>query len=261
MTEPELSIIIVSWNVKDLLKKCLESIFASQGNFNSEVIVVDNASTDRTAEMVRVKFPQVKFLANEKNIGYAAANNLGFAQSSGKYILFLNPDTVILDNTLEKMLEFVKGNDKIAIAGCKHLNPDKTLQPSIRRFPTVTAIVLILLKIAKIFPDLPALRHYFARDFDYNRLQIVDQVAGSFFFTKREILQKIGPFDEQFFTWFEEVDLCRRAKAAGWQVWYNPTAEIIHVGGQSFKQQLVLKNQKIFFQSAWRYFRKNGFGG
>jgi len=255
---PDLSIIIVSWNVKDWLKSCLDSIYKYAGDLAPEVIVVDNQSHDRTAEMVRLNFAQVKLMTNEKNVGYATANNQGYAVSKGEYILFLNPDTLILPDTLATMIDFMAGNEKIGIAGCQHLNPDQTLQPSVRRFPTLSAIFLIISKLAKVFPNLPPLNRYLARDFDYHRLQPVDQVAGSFFLCRRAMLQQIGAYDENFFTWFEEVDLCRRAQKAGWQVWYNPAAQIIHHGGRSFKQQLVYKNQKNFIKSAWHYFRKSG---
>lgn len=257
MPTTELSIIIVSWNVKKLLAKCLESIFKNQGNLDLEIIVVDNASKDKTVEMIKQEFSRIKLIANNKNLGFAKANNQGIKQSQGEFILILNPDTEIIGNGLEKMLEFMKQNQKAGIAGCQHLNPDKTIQPSVRRFPTLVPILLILTKIAKILPNLPSLKKYLAKDFNYKQQRQVDQTAGSFLMIRRQVIEKIGLFDEKFFTWFEEVDLCKRAKNAGWEIWYTPVAEIIHHGGASFKQQLTLKNQRIFFQSAWRYFNKH----
>ncbi|MFA6381837.1 MAG: glycosyltransferase family 2 protein [Candidatus Buchananbacteria bacterium] len=258
MPSPELSIIIVSWNVKDLLKKCLESIIKYRGDLTFEIIVVDNASGDGTVEMIKKEFPRVVLIPNTTNLGFGTANNQGILKSRGDFILVLNPDTVILKDCLPRMVDFMKSNYQVGIAGCKHLNPDWTLQFSVRRFPSFWPIFLIITKIAKIFPNLPALSSYLAKDFNYKIAQPVDQVAGSFFLLRKKTLDEIGLFDENFFTWFEEVDLCRRAVASGWQVWFTPDGEIIHYGGQSFVQQLGVKKQKVFFQSALYYFQKHG---
>ena len=255
----DLSIVIVSWNVRKLLKKCLESIFKNQGDLKLAVIVVDNASSDGTTEMVKNEFPQVALIANQTNLGFAAANNEGIKESQGDYILILNPDTEILKDTLPKTLAFARNLPRPGIVGVRHLNPDLTLQPSVRRFPTFWPLFLTASKLTKIFPQLPALNYYLAKDFAYEKKQIVDQVAGSFMLLARPLLEQIGLFDENFFLWFEEVDLCRRAKTAGWPVWYLAETAIIHHGGQSFGQQLTLKKQKMFFQSAWRYLKKHNF--
>lgn len=258
MPKTELTIVIVSWNVKDLLKKCLESIFENRANLALAVIVVDNGSKDQTAEMVKADFPQVKLIANQSNLGFARANNQGIRESQSEYILALNPDTEIVGSALPTALAFIKNNEQIGLVGAKHLNPDKTLQLSVRRFPNFLVLFLIFSKIAKIFPHLKALNEYLAKDFDYQKSQPCDQTAGSFLLLRKKMLDQIGLFDERFFTWFEEVDLCRRAKTAGWQVWYLAEAEIIHRGGQSFSRQLTLRNQKIFFQSALKYLKKHG---
>lgn len=256
----DLSIVIVSWNVKGLLKKCLESIFQNQGNLELEIVVVDNASQDGTIEMVKKNFPLVNLIANTNNLGFATANNQGIAKSHSDFILILNPDTLVIKNALEKMLDFLQQNYQIGIAGGKHLNPDWTLQPSVRRFPSFWPIFFILTKIAKIFPNIPSVYDYLAKDFNYRLAQPIDQVAGSFLMLRKKTLEEIGLFDENFFIWFEEVDLCKRAKTAGWQIWYIPNAEVIHYGGQSFNQKLTWEKQKLFFQSAWYYFKKHGFG-
>ncbi|MBN1779473.1 MAG: glycosyltransferase family 2 protein [Candidatus Buchananbacteria bacterium] len=255
----ELSIIIVNWNVEKLLERCLESIYKYQGNLELEVIVVDNASKDRSLEMIKNNFPQVKLIVNQANRGFAAANNQGIEIASGRYLLLLNPDTEIKENSLHQSLEFFRTQEKVGVMGCKILNPDGSLQPSVRRFPTITAVILILSKIAKLLPNLPALKKYLAKDFDYRESQAVDQVMGAFFLIKRELIEQIGVLDERFFIWFEEVDFCYRAKKAGWQIWYYPDAEIIHYGGSSFKQALVVRKQWLFFQSALKYFVKHVF--
>ncbi len=259
MQSSKLSIIIVSWNVEKLLRKCLNSILKFQGDLDIEVIVVDNVSSDNSAEMVKEEFPKFKLIANKKNLGFAKANNQGILASSGDLILALNPDTEIIDGTLQKMVNFMQKNENIGIAGCKHLNPDLTFQPSVRRFPNLFIILILLTKIAKILPKISFLYKYLARDLNYKITQPVEQVAGSFFLIRKQLIDQIGIFDEKFFIWFEEVDMCKRAINAGWQVWYVSDASIIHHGGQSFKQQLALKNQKIFFNSAWYYLKKHGF--
>ncbi|MEK7167612.1 MAG: glycosyltransferase family 2 protein [Patescibacteria group bacterium] len=244
----KLSIIIVSWNVKGLLKKCLESI-----KEDFEIIVVDNNSKDGTKEMVEKDFPEAKLIKNKKNLGFAKANNQGIQEAKGDCILFLNPDTEILDGTLEKCLKEM--DTGIGILGCKILNPDLTIQPSVRRFPTFLNILLILSKLPKFF-HFKSLDHYLAKDFNYDKSQEVDQVMGAFMMVKKEVLDKVGMFDERFFLWFEEVDFCRRAKRNGFKIYYLAEAEIIHYGGQSFGQEMKLKNQWRFFLSALKYFLK-----
>lgn len=253
----DLSIIIINWNVKDLLQKCLESIYRETKDISFEVFVIDNASSDGSAEMVIENFPEVKLIVNTENKGFAKANNQGIKESSGKYILLLNPDTEIISNVFLKMIEVFKEDEKLGILGPKLLNSDKSLQSSIRRFPTLFSQTLILLKIHHFLPNLKTFKKYFARDFDYSREQSVDQVMGACFMIRKKMLEQIGVLDEKFYIWFEEVDYCKRAKKAGWNVAYTPNAEVIHYGGQSFQQKLSLEKQKIFNKSLRYYFRKH----
>ena len=254
----QISIIIVSWNVSDLLDACLRSIEKWIGKISLEVIVVDNNSTDGTVEMLQRDHPIVKVIANSTNRGFAAANNQGIIESRGEYVLLLNPDTELRSTVLETMLAFFQAHPPAGVAGCRHRNTDLTLQHSVRRFPTLPAILLIFSKIAKVAPHLPALERYFALDFDYKKTEPVDQIAGSFFMIRREGLDQVGLLDENFFIWFEEVDFCRRVVATDWQVWFVTEGEIVHHGGMSFRQQLTLKKQLRFLRSAVYYFRKHG---
>ncbi len=260
MKDVKISIVIVSWNVEALLYNCLKSIVTNAGKLSVEVIVIDNHSHDNTVAIVKQHFPQVTITANQTNEGFAAANNQGILQSHGDYILALNPDTKILPNMLQNMVAFMERKPKVGICGCRHRNPDFTLQPSVRAFPTWTALLFIVTKFAKLFPASPPVWKYLRRDLDYKLTQPVDQVAGSCFMMRREMINDIGVFDENFFIWFEEVDLCKRAKQKGWQVWYLADAELIHFGGQSFRQQLLIRNQKDFFRSATYYMVKHGSG-
>lgn len=259
MSKPELSIIIVSWNVRELLKKCLASIAQYQKDLAVEVIVIDNASNDHSAEMVLQNFPSATLIANNHNAGFARANNQGIMQAQGDFILLLNPDTEITKDSLQQMLTFAKQKEKVGIVGCRHLNTNLTIQHSVRRFPTMLAMLLIFFKIEKILPGVGALEKYYAKDFDYKKSAPVDQVAGSCMLIRRELLDDVGILDENFFIWFEEVDLCKRAHNAGWEVWYDTTPKIIHHGGQSFSQQMTAEKQIRFFKSALYYFKKHLF--
>lgn len=255
----DLSIIIVSWNTQELLKKCLYSIYQNRDDLSLEVLVVDNNSTDKTVEMVKKEFPQVKLIINNKNLGFAYANNQAIKLAVGDYILLLNPDTEVLDNSLKQSFEFIKNNQDCGAMGAKLLNSDKSLQSSVRSFPTFWPIFLMLIKAPKILKKIKAIDNYLCVDFDYNKIQVVDQIMGAFMLIPKKVFDKIGLLDENFFIWFEEVDFCRRIKKSGLKVIYNPQVEIIHYGGQSFAQEKIIKKQLLFFKSALRYFLKHGF--
>jgi hypothetical protein len=257
----DLSIIIVNWKVKDLVEKCLQSIFEQTKDISFEVFVVDNNSGDGSAEMVREKFPQVDLTVSTENLGFAKGNNLAIKKSRGRYILLLNPDTEILDNALEKMVRFMDTHSECGISGCKLLNPDLSLQPSVRAFPDLISQLFILLKIHHLLPHSKTMYKYLVQNFDYEKMQEVDQVMGAFMMIRREVINKIGLLDEKFWIWFEEVDFCKRAKAAGFKILYTPEVKIIHHFGQSFKQAMGLRKQKDFNRSLSYYFQKHGTRG
>jgi len=253
----DLSIIIVSWNVSNLLKKCINSIYKRTQGISFEVFVIDNASADNTVQIIRKNFSQVKLIINQENKGFAGANNQGIKGAEGDYVLLLNPDTELKEDSFTKMVKFMKDNPKCGIAGCHLLNPDGSHQDSVRRFPKFLDQALILLKLHHIFPQFAPFQHYLCKDFDYKQEQQVDQVMGAFFMIRRKVIEQIGLLDEKFFIWFEEVDYCQRAKAAGWQVIYTPLTSIIHHFGQSFKQVMTIKKQKIWNRSLRYYFFKH----
>ncbi|MBU4331543.1 glycosyltransferase family 2 protein [Patescibacteria group bacterium] len=275
----DLSIIIVSWNVKELLKKCLGSIYNNQGDLKLEIFVVDNASKDGSIEEIEklsqpeagqplaenkeIKDLNLKIIKNKKNLGFTKANNQAIKRAQGEFILLLNPDAEVINGALEKMVEFMREHKKCGVAGCKLLNSDESLQPSVRRFPTFWSQAMIMLKLHHLFPNAGPIKKYFAKDFDYRGMgqgthtYPCDQVMGAFFMIRREVIEKIGMLDENFFIWFEEVDFCKRVKDAGWQVCYTPEAEIIHHGAQSFKQVLSFKKQRMFNRSLLYYFKKH----
>ena len=255
----KLSIIIVSWNTCDLLEKCLHSIQRDLVGSMAEVFVIDNNSNDNTVEMITEIFPRVRLIANKSNDGFAKANNQGIKEATGDYVLFLNPDTELFPDTISKSIEFMASHPDCGVMGPQMLYGDGKLQPSVRRFPTVWPVFLMLIKAPKFFKNIKSINNYLATDFDYNKEQVVDQVMGAYMMTKMEVLNKTGLLDEKFFIWFEEVDLCLRVRKAGYKIIYNPEVKIIHHGGKSFAQQKTINKQKMFFKSAWLYFVKNGF--
>lgn len=276
----DLSIIIVAWKVKDLLKKCLDSIYSKSKGINfacpvvaarrfygacpvmasksepfyGEVFVVDNNSGDGSAEMIKTNFPQARLIINQENKGFASANNQGIKESKGEFILLLNPDTEILDNALEKMVNFMKEHEEAGIVGCRLLNSDHSLQPSCRAFPNLYSQIIILLKLHNFFPGL--VKKYYMLDWPHQEIKEVDQVMGACFLIRKKVINEVGLLDEGFWALFEEVDYCKRIKNANWKVCFTPEAEIIHHKGQSFKKQEMIAKQINFNRSLLRYFKK-----
>jgi len=237
----KLSIVIVSWNVRDDLAKCIRSIEENAPRDDFEVIVVDNASTDGTAEMVRSDFPGTTLIVNSANRGFAAANNIGIEKSRGLYVLLLNPDTIAHPGSLDALVGFMDDNEDVGVCGPKLLNEDGSTQPSTRRFPTLRGV----LHCHTIFRFIPVFRgHYkkwFMKDFKYDRQRDVDQVMGAALMARRSIVEELGRMDEAFFMYYEEVDLCYRVKQAGWRIVFVPDAVITHSGGRSTDQVPVTK--------------------
>ncbi len=250
----DLSVIIVNWNVRDLLRRCLQSIFANLPACRLEIIVVDNASGDGSAEMARTEFPQVRLIANPDNRGFPAANNQGLAVARGRYVLLLNPDTEVLSDALETMVAFADTHPDVGVVGPQLLNPDGTVQSSRRRFPTLATA---LFESTWLQPYAPRrlLERYYVLDRPDDQVQDVDWVTGAALMARREAVEQVGPLDEGFFMYCEELDWCRRFREAGWRVVYLPTARIVHHVGKSSEQ--VLPARHIHFQtSKVRYFRK-----
>lgn len=251
----DLSIIIVSWNVKDKLKDNLRALFASR-HVNFEVFVVDNNSRDNSVEMVKHNFPEVKLIVNQENLGFAKANNQAIVRASGRYILLLNPDMRVFDDTLSNMVSWMNWHESAMVAGCKLIDENTRLVRHVRRFPGFLDQLAIVFKLPHLFPGI--LSRYLRNDFDYGKSQAVDSIRGGFFMMRAEAVKKIGLLDERYFLWFEEVDYCRRVKQAGGQVWYSRAAEAIDLVGQSFKQVDRGVKQRYFRDSMLVYFKKWG---
>ncbi len=252
------SIIIVSWNVREYLRKCLASLPRHPAGFSVEVLVVDNASTDGSLEMIREEFPWVTILPLKSNRGFARANNAALSKAQGKYVFILNPDTELKAGALETLIRYMDTHPDRALVAPKIINPDGTFQQgSIRRDPTLASQLLILLKLQYLFAQQRTLRRYYAADFDPEREQEVEQPMGAALFIRRSALDRIGHFDEGFFLWFEEVDLCKRLRSADEQLWYLPAAVVVHYGGRSFAQALPLAKQRLYNKSALHYYAKH----
>ena len=250
----DLSIIIVSWNVREKLKKNLEAIFQSNGIFDFEVFVVDNNSFDGSAEMVKNEFSQVKLIINKNNLGFARANNQAIKKAKGEFILLLNPDMKVMNNTLVNIVNWMKKNELVGVAGCHLINEAGETIPHVRKFPTVWDQLAIVLKLPHLFPFL--LNGYLRKHFDYTKETEVNSIRGSFFMIRKEVIEKVGLLDERYFLWFEEVDFCKTVKKVGWKIMYTPEIKCIDYFGQSFFQVSRGKTQKYFRASMLKYFKK-----
>jgi GT2 family glycosyltransferase len=253
----DVSIIIVSWRVKNLVKNCLDSIYRETTNLSLEVFVVDNASNDGTVEMVANLFPQVHVIASQQNLGFARACNQAIKESTGEAILLLNPDTEITGHAIEKTFQFMQRTQDAGIVGCRIVNADNSLQPSARHFPDFFSHVIILFKLHNFFPNFFPIRYYYMRGWEHTETRIVDQIMGAFFMIRRPVLKAIGLLDTHFYIWYEEVDFCKRALEAGWKTYFYAEATIRHQKGQSFKQEKPLRLQAIFNRSLLYYFFKH----
>jgi len=230
----DLSIIIVNYNTKELLKDCLESIQTSQELTSDEIFVVDNASSDKSVEMVKKDFPNVLLLSNRQNLGFAKANNQAIKKASGRYILLLNPDTKVEKNTLWEMIRFMENNPKVGVATCRVELPNCELDRDCRRsFPTPWVSFSKFSGLAKIFPKTKLFGSYQLTYLDEKKLSEVDACVGAFMMVRREAIDKIGLLDERFFFYGEDLDWCFRFKEKGWQIVYNPSVKITHYKGAS----------------------------
>lgn len=253
----KLSVIIVSWNVRGLLRQCLQSLQRSSQALDLEIIVIDNNSADGSRVMVMSEFPQVRLIANDTNRGFAAANNQGLAQATGDYILMLNPDTEVKPSALTILTDQLAERPDVGLIAPALLNPDGSRQRSVRRNPNVADQTAVLLKMINVLPSVWPLRQYLCWDFDYSQATEVEQLMGAALLFRRSLLDQIGTLDESFYLWFEEVDFCRRVQQAGLKLLYYPAAEIVHHGKASFRQHLTLRLQMMFDRSLLTYMKKH----
>lgn len=260
----DLSVIIVSWNVRELLHGCLASLTRGRGapaeglmalpaGRSFEIWVVDNASTDGSADMVRASFPAVRLLAGAGNPGFAAANNQAIARSSGRYVMLLNPDTEVVGEALSTLLDYVDAHPDVGVVGPQLRYGDGRLQSSRRRFPSPLTGFVESTLLQQWFPRNPWLSRYYVLDRPDDAVSEVDWLVGAALLVRRQAVEQAGPLDEGYFMYSEEMEWCRRIKGRGWRVVYLPAATVIHHEGRSSEQ--VVAARHIHFQtSKLRYY-------
>lgn len=251
----DFSIIIVNWNTKDYLRRCLRSIqqeTSGNASLNTEIIVVDNASGDGSLEMVQEQFPWVILLKNEENHGFARANNRGIRESVGRYTLLLNSDTEIHKGSLVTLMSFVKDNPRAGAVGARLINSDGSLQPGCHPMLTPAREFWHLMFLDNIWP-----RAGYPLDKWDETPRRVEAIKGACLLLKREALDQVGLLDERFHMYTEEVDLCYRLDAGGWQLWYVPTAVVTHFGGASSNQNAEEMYLELY-RSKIQFYRKIG---
>jgi GT2 family glycosyltransferase len=250
-----LSIIIVNYNVRQLLEGCLRSVLKATTNIDAEVIIVDNASTDNSIDHLKPLFPSFRFMPNEINEGFARANNKALSVCKGEYVLFLNPDTLIPEDCLEKCLAFFHTHADAGAIGVRMVNGiGQYLKESKRGFPSPSASFWKLTGVTKMFPRSRLLAAYYMGNLDENRSHKVEVLSGAFMMVKKEVLDKTGGFDERFFMYAEDIDLSYRILKAGYQNYYYADTTIIHFKGSSTKKDV--RNVRQFYKAMSQFVKK-----
>lgn len=258
----DLSIIIVNYCTYDLTKQTIESVINKKHPFSYEIYVVDNASTDGSLQNLKRDFYKeseeglIKFIANEENRGFAHANNLAISQISSKYILLLNSDTIVVDDCLEKCIEYMESDDTVGAVGCKVVLPDGTLDKACRRsFPDFNVSFYRMTGLSYIFPKSKRFGRYNLTYLDENETYEVDCLVGAFMMVRSAAIHHVGLLDETFFMYGEDIDWCYRIKEVGWKIVYYSDAEIIHYKGASSKQKNILIYE--FYRAMYLFYNKH----
>jgi GT2 family glycosyltransferase len=254
----DVSIIIVNYNTCKLTIQAIQSIYQSKTKYNYEIFVVDNASSDHSVEEISNQFPNVKMIANKENVGFSKANNQAIHQSSGKYVLLLNSDTVVKEDTLEVMIDFMNREPKVGASGCKVVLPDGSLDKACRRgFPTPSASFYYMSGLAKRYPKNARFNQYHQSHLDENKDYPIDCLVGAFMLVRKEAIDQVGLLDETFFMYGEDIDWCYRIKEAGWEIYYYPHTSIIHYKGGSTNKKKPTKIIYEFYRAMHVFHRKH----
>jgi GT2 family glycosyltransferase len=229
----DISIVIVSWNAKRYVEECLTSLETLNKDVSIEIIVVDNASTDGTVGLIRNRFPCVRLVESEKNLGFARANNLGIALTRGKYICLMNPDVKVPADCLSKMYQYMEKEAAIGLLGPKMLGPDGDTRRSGMRFPTLWNCFLRATAMDSLSMGTGLFGGFLMSDFEFDTTRDIDVLNGWFWLARRAAVDEVGLLDERFFMYGEDIDWCKRFHNAGWRVVFYPEAEAVHYGGAS----------------------------
>lgn len=257
----DLSIIILNYKQKGLVKNCLKNIKALDLKLEYEIIVVDNNSNDYCLEMVKEEFKDVKTIANRENVGYAQGNNSAIKEAKGKYVLILNPDITPLAGGIEKICQFMENNPDCAVSAPKLLNPDRSVQISCFRFPRWYTPILRRTFLEKLKFAQKELDRYLMRDYPREEKSETDWLSGAVLFVRSSAIEKVGLMDKRYFLYFEDMDWCRRFQQGGYKIYYLPEAEMIHYHQRLSAQEsglkaLLNKHTRIHIASAIKYFWK-----
>ncbi len=251
-----LSIVIVNYKVKYFLRQCIQSILNSECTIDYDIIVVDNASDDGSVELLRDYFPQVKVIANKDNVGFSRANNQGFAITESEYVLILNPDTILQEDTLQVCYDYMQKHKGVGAIGVRMLDGKGQFLPESKRgFPTPLSALWKMLKVSSLFPKSAFFNGYYLGNIDENQISEIDVLTGAFMFVQKDVLDRVGGFDEDYFMYGEDIELSYQIGRQGYKIVYLPTTSIIHFKGESTKKA-SLKYLKSFYGAMGIYARK-----
>lgn len=254
----KISIIIVTWNSQEYITDCLNSILKNQ-TIRKQIFVVDNNSTDKTVQIIKKNFPNIELIENNKNNGFTFACNQGIEKSSGKYVLLLNPDTILTPHSLDKLIAFMERQDNVGAVGPQLLNMDGTIQPSCRSFPSQKIYLWEFTGLSRLFPEHPRFSSWKMGYFSHDKTAPVDQPMGACLLIRKRAIDQVGQLDNNFFMFYSEVDLCYRLKQAGWDIYFYPEAKVYHYQGASVKKirkRMIVSTHK----SAIDFLRKHQIG-
>jgi len=253
----DISIIIASYNTKDLLQNCLDSIFRSRGSLRIEVVVVDNASSDGSVSMVKKSFPKVTLIRNRTNLLYSKANNQGLRIAKGKYVLILNSDTLMHKDSLPKIKKFMDKHPKCGLSSCREIDGNREILDTCHRFPSPITELLEFPISRKLFPNPKILQEFRYVGWTRRDIRKVDTVPGSFMFGRRKLLEKLGFFDEKLPLFYSDADLCLRVNKAGHEIWHNGKTTITHYTARSLAKFSLYKSLRLSYKDMVTYYKKH----
>jgi GT2 family glycosyltransferase len=254
----DLSVVIVSWNTRAVLRNCLTSVLRHLGTLSAEVIVIDNGSSDHSARMIAHEFPHVRLIANDTNRGFAAANNQGLRIARGRHVLLLNPDTVVIGDVLPKTLDWARAHPDAGVVGCQVMESPTAVQRTCFRFPSPLNTFLWVTGLSALLPVSRIAGRAAYGPWRRDRERDVDVVSGMFMLVRREAIEQVGPMDEHYFVFAEEADWCRRFRDAGWRCVFAPVGRILHVdGGSKSTEQADIRMYVQMQKSVLRFHRKH----